>query len=173
MCRFDACTSIKPRFNHGQRAGRPRNQLDDDGVDERCDVQCAQKAATLGHCPAQQNPAAPQQVKKQHGFRENMRSRNSTVVQAQTRLLSFVPRTPSNAPEASRKSRERRIKQFSRERRRRNSSLVMDVAQIHGQNGRLDCVAKRNLVYLRGISHRYGPIVSKFVEGYEEVPVLR
>jgi hypothetical protein len=101
-------------------------------------VQCAQKAATEGHCPAQQNPAAPKQVQKQDGFGENRCSRNGTIIQAQTGLLSFVPGTPSNAPEVSRKSRMRPIKQFSWERCRRNSSLVMDVAQIHRQSGRLD-----------------------------------
>jgi len=41
LCRRDARASFKPHFCHGERARRPRNQLDDDGVEQRGDVQCA------------------------------------------------------------------------------------------------------------------------------------
>ncbi len=36
---FDACAGFKPRLQHCERARRPRNRLDDDGVDKRSDVQ--------------------------------------------------------------------------------------------------------------------------------------
>jgi hypothetical protein len=71
VCRFDACASFKPRFSHGERARRLRNQLDNDGVHKRSDVQCPQKRAAARHCPAQQHPAAPKQVREQDGFHEN------------------------------------------------------------------------------------------------------
>jgi len=35
VCGFDACASLKPRFSHAEGTRRPRNQLDDDGVDKR------------------------------------------------------------------------------------------------------------------------------------------
>jgi hypothetical protein len=71
VCRFDACASFKPRFSYGERARRPRNQLNDDGVDERSDMQCPQKRAVARSYPAQQHPAAPQQVQEQNSLREN------------------------------------------------------------------------------------------------------
>ncbi len=61
---FDACARFKPGFSDGERARRPRNQLDDDGVDKRSDVQRTQKAATTRHSPAQQDPGTPQQVQE-------------------------------------------------------------------------------------------------------------
>lgn len=68
---FDACAIFEPRFSDGEWAWRPRNQLDDNGVDERSDVEGAQKrAATCDH-PAQQDPGAPKQVQEQDDFREN------------------------------------------------------------------------------------------------------
>ena len=79
VCGFDACASFKPRLSHGERARRPGNQLDDDGVDQRSDVQCPQKAAASRHGPAQQHPAAPKQVQEQDGFRENRCCKNGKV----------------------------------------------------------------------------------------------
>jgi len=34
MCRFHASASFHPGFNHGERAWRPRNHFDDDGVEK-------------------------------------------------------------------------------------------------------------------------------------------
>ena len=76
---FDACASLKPRFSNGERARRPRNQFDDDGVDKRGDVQCSQKRAAARHCPAQHHPDAPKQVQEQDGFRENRCRKNRTI----------------------------------------------------------------------------------------------
>ena len=73
---FDACASFKPRFSYGERARRPRNQLNDDGVDERNDMQSPQKRAAARYYPAQQHPSAPQQVQEQNSFRENRCRRN-------------------------------------------------------------------------------------------------
>jgi len=52
VCGFDTCASFKPRFSHGERARRPRNKLDDDGVDKRSDAQCSQEAAAARQRPA-------------------------------------------------------------------------------------------------------------------------
>jgi hypothetical protein len=71
VCGFDACARLKPRFSQGERTRQPRNQLDDDGVDKRGDVQRPQKGAAARHSPAQQHPDAPQQVQEQNGSREN------------------------------------------------------------------------------------------------------
>jgi hypothetical protein len=76
VCWFDACASFKPRFSNSERARRPRNQLNDDCVDKRSDVQCPQKRATARHRPAQQHPAAPKQVQEQHNFHENRCRKN-------------------------------------------------------------------------------------------------
>lgn len=76
---FDACASFKPRFSHCKWARRPRNQLDDDGVDERRDVQCSQTGAAVRHRPAQQHPSAPEQMHEQNGFCENRCSKNGQV----------------------------------------------------------------------------------------------
>lgn len=67
---LDACAIFEPRFSDGEWAWWPRNQLDDDGVDERSDVQRSQKRAAARDHPAQQDPGAPKQVQKQNGFRE-------------------------------------------------------------------------------------------------------
>lgn len=67
---FDACASFEPRFSDGEWARRPRNQLDDDGVDERSDVEGPQKRAAVRDHPAQQDPGAPKQVEEQDDFRE-------------------------------------------------------------------------------------------------------
>jgi hypothetical protein len=75
---FDAFASFKPRFSYGERARRPRNYLDDDGVDKRGDVERPQKTATARNCPAQQHPAAPKQVQEQDGFHENRCCENGT-----------------------------------------------------------------------------------------------
>jgi len=68
---FDACAIFEPRFSDGERARRPWDQFDDDGVDERGDVQGAQKWAAARDDPPQQNPGAPKQVQEQNDFREN------------------------------------------------------------------------------------------------------
>jgi hypothetical protein len=78
VCGFDACASFKPRFSHGERARRPRNQLDDDGVDKGSDVQSPQKTAAARHCPAQRHPATPKQVQEQDAFRQNSCRKNRT-----------------------------------------------------------------------------------------------
>ncbi len=52
VCEFDTYASFKPRFSNGERARRPRNKLDDDGVDKRSDVQCSQEAAATRQHPA-------------------------------------------------------------------------------------------------------------------------
>lgn len=73
---FDARASLKPRFSYGERAWRPRNQFDDDGVDERSDVQCPQKRTVARYYPAKRDPATPKQVQEQDGFRENRKNRS-------------------------------------------------------------------------------------------------
>jgi len=40
---FDTSASLKPRFRHGERARRPWDHFDDDGVHKRGDVQRPQK----------------------------------------------------------------------------------------------------------------------------------
>jgi hypothetical protein len=78
VCGFDAFASFKPRFSYGERARRPRNYLDDDGVDKRGDVERPQKTATARNCPAQQHPATPKEVQEQDGFHENRCCKNGT-----------------------------------------------------------------------------------------------
>ena len=75
----DACAGFKPHFSHGERARRPWNQLDDDGVDKRGDVQSPQEGTAARHCPAQHHPDAPKQVQGQDGFHENMCRKNGAV----------------------------------------------------------------------------------------------
>jgi len=58
--RFNARPSFKPRFSQGQRTRQPRNGLDDDGIDERNDVQRSQNGAAVRYCPAEHHPNAPQ-----------------------------------------------------------------------------------------------------------------
>ncbi len=57
---FDACAIFEPRFSDGEWAWRPRNQLDDNGVDERSDVEGAQKRAAT--CD-RSSPARPRRTK--------------------------------------------------------------------------------------------------------------
>ncbi len=66
----DACAIFEPRFSDGEWAWRPRNQLDDNGVDERSDVEGAQKRAATRCHPAQQDPSAPKHVQEQDDFGE-------------------------------------------------------------------------------------------------------
>jgi len=77
-CRCDTGSSFEPRFCHGERARQPRNQLDDDGVDKRGDVQRPQKGAATCYRPAQQHPAAPKQMHGQDGFRKDGYRANGT-----------------------------------------------------------------------------------------------
>jgi len=67
MCGFDACASFEPRFRQGERAREPRNDLDEDGVDEGSDVQGPQNGAAARQRPAEQHPQAPKQVQAQNG----------------------------------------------------------------------------------------------------------
>ena len=77
-CRCDTGSSFEPRFCHGERARQPRNQLDDDGVDKRGNVQRPQKGAATCYRPAQQHPAAPKQMHGQDGFRKDGYRANGT-----------------------------------------------------------------------------------------------
>jgi len=84
--------SFEPIFSYSERARRPRDRLDDDGVDNRDDVQRSQNGAAACHGPAQQDPAAPKQVQEQNGFRENERRVNR--LSPPLRKLSFVDYPP-------------------------------------------------------------------------------
>jgi hypothetical protein len=68
MRRFDACPSFELGFGHRERAWRPGDELDDDSVGERSNVQHPQDAPAACYCPTQQQPDAPKHMEKQDGF---------------------------------------------------------------------------------------------------------
>jgi hypothetical protein len=65
MRRFDACPSFELGFGHRERAWRPGDELDDDSVGERSNVQHPQAASAACYCPTQQQPDAPKPMEKQ------------------------------------------------------------------------------------------------------------
>lgn len=65
-----SCSHFEPILRDGKRAGRPRRQLDEDGIDERADVKPREQAAAASERPAKDDPGAPQQMDKQHRVRK-------------------------------------------------------------------------------------------------------
>lgn len=76
---LDACANLQPIFRHGERARRPGNQLDDDGVDQGSDVQSAQDGVAARERPTEQHPATPKQMKEKDGFREDRCGKNGSA----------------------------------------------------------------------------------------------
>jgi len=87
---FDACSSFELGFGHGERARWPGNQLDDDRVSERSNVQHPQDATASGYSPTQQHPDAPKHMEKQDGF--------CCYARLPHRVARIVPRPLVRAP---------------------------------------------------------------------------
>jgi hypothetical protein len=66
---LDACSSFELDFGHRERAWRPGDELDDDSVGERSNVQHPQDVTAACYSPTQQHPDAPKHMEKQDGFR--------------------------------------------------------------------------------------------------------
>jgi hypothetical protein len=68
MSGFDACPSFELGFGHRERTWRPEDELDDDSIGERSNVQHPQDAPAARYSPTQQHPDAPKHMEKQDGF---------------------------------------------------------------------------------------------------------
>lgn len=64
--RLESGARFEPIFGDGERAGRPRSHLDEDGIDERTDVKPGEEASAASERPAKDDPGAPQQMDEQN-----------------------------------------------------------------------------------------------------------